>query len=395
MQCLASRLVVASYLIAIPLILPYLTHAGQQMGPNCPTVTVTCPDVAIESGEAVKFQASVKDGGPNISPTFKWTVSEGSITSGQDTATIIVKLPGHALSSITATVEVRGFAPECRNTASCAVYNGLSIASRKFDSYGNIRADDELALLDNFAIALQNAPGAQAYIIVYGGRRDPPGKALRLALRTKYYLAERRGTDPSRVVAIDGGRREDLTTELWIVHVGARPPVPAPTVFEKSDVNDNFLYDELDLGGEFTMPEDEASRLNGFAAILKKEPHSWGCIIAYDQSGDDRTGSLWDLPGTTQRITRSEKQYLLKKYHIAPLKITVVDGGYSEGRTISLWIMRPGARYHHGPFIYPGRLRVGRHGVLITKGESKNGICCKACLRGHRDNYILRYSGKP
>jgi len=64
MQCLASRLVVASYLIAIPLILPYLTHAGQQTGPNCPTVSITCPDVAIEPGKSIKFQASVKDCGP-------------------------------------------------------------------------------------------------------------------------------------------------------------------------------------------------------------------------------------------------------------------------------------------------------------------------------------------
>ena len=38
----------------------------------------------------------------------------------------------------------------------------------KFDDYGDIRFNDEKARLDNYAIQLQNQPGAQGYIIGYG-----------------------------------------------------------------------------------------------------------------------------------------------------------------------------------------------------------------------------------
>ena len=33
----------------------------------------------------------------------------------------------------------------------------------KFDEYGNIKFNDEKARLDNYAIQLQNEPGAQGY----------------------------------------------------------------------------------------------------------------------------------------------------------------------------------------------------------------------------------------
>jgi hypothetical protein len=266
---------------------------------------------------------------------------------------------------------------------------------RKLDSYGDLIADDELAHLDNLIVTLGNEPGAQAYVIVYGGREDPPGKARRLSLRVKYYLTEMRGIDPKRVVAIAGGYREESITELWIVPAGARSPVPTPTVSVKDDLGDNLLYDEYGTGGEFVMIEDDTSRLDGFAEVLKKEPRSWGCIIAYAQNGDDRMGMEWDLPGTALKAARSERNYLIKKYHFAPSRITAVDGGYSKGRTEGLWIMRPGARYDNGPFIYSGRLKVGKHGSLSTSGYNKRGICCKACTHGHRDAYLLKGARRP
>src|SRR5437763_1442899 len=63
--------------------------------------------------------------------------------------------------------------------------------SHKLDSYGDLIADDELARLDNLVMTLVNEPGAQAYVIVYGGREDPPGKARRMSLRLKYFFTRR------------------------------------------------------------------------------------------------------------------------------------------------------------------------------------------------------------
>src|SRR5947199_68493 len=90
-----------------------------------------------------------------------------------------------------------------------SVVKGQSINEpRKLDSYGDLKTDDELARLDNLAVALGKEPSSQAAIIAYGGSLDPPGTARRLALRVKYYLTEMRGIEPKRITAIGGGHRD-------------------------------------------------------------------------------------------------------------------------------------------------------------------------------------------
>jgi hypothetical protein len=100
----------------------------------------------------------------------------------------------------------------------------------QFDTYGNIPRNDVKARLDNFANALQENPGAQGYIIAYGGRRGYAGEAQRRADFARDYLVNTRGIDAGRLVTIDGGFREEATTELWIVPAGATPPTASPNV---------------------------------------------------------------------------------------------------------------------------------------------------------------------
>jgi hypothetical protein len=100
----------------------------------------------------------------------------------------------------------------------------------QFDTYGRIARNDEKARLDNFAIQLQNDPGTQGYIIAYGGRRGPAGEAQTRADFAKNYLVNSRGIDPGRLVTVDGGFREEATTELWLVPGGATPPTASPNV---------------------------------------------------------------------------------------------------------------------------------------------------------------------
>ena len=256
---------------------------------------------------------------------------------------------------------------------------------RKVDSYDDkIRSGEaEQWHLEDFLRALAKEPDAKAYIIAYGGREESPGKARRYAARAKNYMVEARGVDPTRIVTIDGGRRDEFIVELWLVPNSARPPRPEPTVTVEDVLGDNLLYDSFGVGCEdFGCGyENEAAHLDGFAAALKKEPKSWGCIIAYAQSGDDRTGESWDPPGTALKIARSQKNYLLKKQGFASTKITVVDGGYS-GRIVELWIMRPGARFDKGPFVYSDRLKAGRKNTLTTGTRETPDVCCRACVQG-------------
>lgn len=214
------------------------------------------------------------------------------------------------------------------------------------------------------------------------GVKIVPVKARRYALRGKNYLVEARGIDPRRVIVIEGGRREDFIVELWLVPKGAVAPVPTPNLTEQNDLGDNLLYDSFGVGYDnFGKYEDADARLAGFGAALKREPSSWGCVIVYAQNGDDRSGMEWDSPRTALEIAQGQKTYLVKEHGFAPSRITAVDGGYSGGRTIELWVMRPKARFDRGPRVYAYRLVVRGSRTLTITSRDNLDDCCKACVR--------------
>jgi hypothetical protein len=127
--------------------------------PPCPSVSVSCP-TDVEVGQPITFTASVSgEGGPW---TYNWSVSAGTITSGQGTSTITVATDGIGGATVTATVNLGGADPSCTGTtASCSTsVRPEKPISSKFDEYGNIRFNDEKARLDNYAIQLQNDPTA-------------------------------------------------------------------------------------------------------------------------------------------------------------------------------------------------------------------------------------------
>jgi hypothetical protein len=113
---------------------------------------------------------------------------------------------------------------------------GLMAASRpseqprKFDEFGNVTCEDELARLDAFSAELQNAPDSDGYIIVYGGRLGRLHEAKARAARMKFYLVRNRALVRKQIHALDGGYRETLTIELWLRRSGEATPVQTPTV---------------------------------------------------------------------------------------------------------------------------------------------------------------------
>jgi hypothetical protein len=189
----------------------------------CPNVSIYCPDVQ-QAGTPITFTASVSGGTPGVTPVYNWVVSAGTILSGQGTATITVDTAGLSGQPITATVEVAGYNLDCR--AQCQAAVPASVNPAKFDEIGEVARDDEKARLDLFAIELQNSPGAQGYIIGYGGSNKRYGTGAQRAQRAREYVVITRGIDGSRIVTLDGGQRATGSTQLWLVPPGATPPRP-------------------------------------------------------------------------------------------------------------------------------------------------------------------------
>jgi hypothetical protein len=184
----------------------------------CPTVSVTCPS-DVDEGGSVTYTANVTQGTPAVSPTYNWTVSAGTITSGQGTSSITVSAANAGGQTITATVELGGVDPSCGRTASCSTpVKPKANPPRKFDEYGNIRFNDEKARLDNYAIQLQNEPSTRGAIVGYG---SCDAEGMTRANRAKDYLVNTRGIDAGRIDVIDGGCLPDLLVQLWLVPQGA------------------------------------------------------------------------------------------------------------------------------------------------------------------------------
>lgn len=211
----------------------YVSAQQQSAKSACPVTKVTCPDMGY-TNDKLQFTANVTGGDPNVTPTYNWSVSSGSIESGQGTSTIEVSTKELSDNeTITATVELGGFPRDCgygQVAASCTSMVSKNPEARKLGEYGTVTPKQEADNLDKFTIELQMDPTAQAYIIAYGGRASRPEAAHKAADKAKTYLVEKRGLDSSRIVTVNGGYREQPAVELWIVPSRAPLPKATPTV---------------------------------------------------------------------------------------------------------------------------------------------------------------------
>lgn len=193
--------------------------------PTCPNVGIECPDRVVV-GEPLTFRSNVSGGTGNVTPIYNWTVSAGTILEGQGTDTIRVDTTGLAGQSVTATLRMGGYQLDC--SATCTVNFPVPVECKKFDEFPAIAYNDEKARLDNYAIAMQNDPGATAYVIVYPGQRGRPTDVQRHTNRIVDYLVNSRAINAQRIVTVVGPTRDVLLVELWLCPQGAKPPAPAP-----------------------------------------------------------------------------------------------------------------------------------------------------------------------
>ena len=200
---------------------------------HCPVVRVSCPDTA-EEGTEPSYTADVSGGDSGVTPTFNWTVSAGTISSGQGTSTIKVETVGVGGQTITATVDVGGYSRECATSHSCTIsVTKKGARAVKFGEYTTPDLSANKAQLDKWVLALQQDPTAQGYLIAYGGRTSRPEDAQKAADNATDYTMHVRKMDGARTLSGVGGYREQPTVELWIAPEGGAPPMATPTVDPK------------------------------------------------------------------------------------------------------------------------------------------------------------------
>lgn len=111
---------------------------------------------------------------------------------------------------------------------------GVSVAQTEraweFDEFSGFTCIDMKARLDNFLYAVPSAQGAQAFIIVYAGKRSLRNEARAWMEEAESYLTGRRGLKRERLAMLNGGYRETRAMELWFLPEGATAPAATPSV---------------------------------------------------------------------------------------------------------------------------------------------------------------------
>ncbi|MFL6284986.1 MAG: hypothetical protein ACJ74Q_17735 [Pyrinomonadaceae bacterium] len=130
---------------------------------------------------------------------------------------------------------ITAFALACCLIPLASVPSWEKVEARKLIETEFYGCDFELLHLDNLLLELQNQPEMRGYVVVYapsvGSKSDT---SLAYAARMKKYLVVARGLKAERITVIDGGFREKLSYEMWLVPEGSKLPTPQPTVSRKA-----------------------------------------------------------------------------------------------------------------------------------------------------------------
>jgi N-acetylated-alpha-linked acidic dipeptidase len=306
------------YLAAVP---QASLSSGTQ---DCPTISVTCP---ANSEGPLRFRASVKGGQRVGGLSYRWTVVEGRIKSGQGTDTIEVD-PSDRRGTVTATVDIGGFDSKCGHSASCSGPIILHVAesrpadeARPLDGFTTKSAISQRRIEEQFR-AVPEANSAREHLRrltaephVAGTKEDyATAIYVRDQIRSYGIPAELKEYDvllpyprqPS-IVEIVGRRRERLTVKEAIVPEdptsssskiiplfnGYSPSgdVTAPLVYVNYGLPPD--YDALkklgvDVKGKIVLAR-YGNSFRGVKAKVAEENGATGLIIYSDPSDDGYT----------------------------------------------------------------------------------------------------------
>ena len=189
---------------------------------TCPTGSISGPAGVTAPGETMTFTANIS-GGPDV--TYNWSVSAGTIESGQGTPSIVVRTAReNAGQTITATLNLGGTDPTCNCLTQYTESGPVTAAPEAVlvDEFGKLPNDDIRGRLDNFFQELSNNPNNQGYIINYGTDREITARERLITNHITF-----RNFDRSRITLVRGGDRGNgAETRLYRIPPGAGNPNP-------------------------------------------------------------------------------------------------------------------------------------------------------------------------
>lgn len=193
-----------------------------QVSTDCPTVLITSA-AEVNGPDPAEFQASIKGGSAEVDAAYNWSVSAGTIMSGQGTSQMMVDTNGLAAGEvITASLQVLGYPGSCDTSASAST----KVVKKAYKVFEGAYTDDaELARLLSVLIE-KRVPDGKSYVVFYAGSAAPAGEVDRLKAAARAHI-EGQGQDPENFPFMDGGERDQTTLEFWMAGPGDDAPAPS------------------------------------------------------------------------------------------------------------------------------------------------------------------------
>lgn len=194
----------------------FVFAAQAQRGDSVPTVSLTCPTEAVESGSPVTLVAAVS-GNTGGSATYNWSVSSGMISSGQGTPVITIETNDLYSTTVTATLNLGGDFLFPVNTSCSFVIKDKPVQrlvnELTFSAQGELKA-----VMDAYMTELSSDPAAQGYIVLYP---PTPQAQARVARFIRTFINDRKFDSPRIRIVVGKKRGDRAVLRFWIVPPGA------------------------------------------------------------------------------------------------------------------------------------------------------------------------------
>ena len=194
---------------------------------NCPSsFTVTGPSELV-AGDTLVFTAAVRDYNYSGTLSYNWSISAGTIISGQGTAMIMVNTSKLDGQTVTATLELKGLPAKCQSVASSS---SEIIPAAQLVVSGTFTNGRELKdAVKKFIAATQftdPANTATGFIYLYKSSNTTVS-ALTIF---KEVIASAFGENkvlPQQYKIVEGGNRKLAFYEMYLLQPGGTEPKPS------------------------------------------------------------------------------------------------------------------------------------------------------------------------
>lgn len=192
---------------------------------NCPGISVVPYSDEISAGDTLVFTCVAKFLKTDV--TYNWSISAGTIVSGQGTARIQVNTKEASGMFITATVELGGLPAKCPNTASASAE---VIPAAQLSVSGTFTNGQELKnAVQKFIAATSfkdSTVAGNCFIYLYK-KSSTTESAFKIFNDAIVSAFEYNKILPSRYKIVDGGIKKLASYEFYLLQPGGKEPEPS------------------------------------------------------------------------------------------------------------------------------------------------------------------------